>query len=118
MRVRLFAATVLLLIGVGSLTGCSLAPGREPVFHTYTYTGTVTAVCSHTTQGIPDCFALTPDPGTAHRDGYYAGAGAVSFGPPAKRDPIPRIGDHVTVTVNQAVNQAGTVTRVSRAPTA
>jgi hypothetical protein len=71
----------------------------------HTYTGTVVAVCSHMAAGIPDCFAITPDPGTAYKDGYYAGGGAVTFERPPAGGQIPRVGDRLTVTVVMIPNR-------------
>jgi len=89
-----------------------LFTGRDPSTHRYTYTGTVAAVCSHPTGSIPPCFAIKPDPGTANGDGYYAGAGEVSFGSPPSDGAPPRVGDHVTVTVVTVVNAGSAVTQV------
>jgi hypothetical protein len=89
---------------------------RDTTMHRYTYTGTVVAVCSHPTGGIPGCFAITPDAGTAHRDGYYGGRGDVSFGSPPGDAPLPRVGDHVTVTVVSVVDAGAAVTQVAHAP--
>ena len=80
--------------------------------------GTVVAVCSHTTHGTPDCFAKTPDPGTGDRDGYHAGGGAVSFERPPAGGHIPRLGDHLMVTVVMKVNRPSTVLRVTLIPAA
>jgi hypothetical protein len=70
---------------------------RSPSIQRHANSGTVVAVCSHTTHGTPDCFAMTPDPGTADRDGYYAGGGAVSFERPPAGGHIPRLGEHLMV---------------------
>jgi|SRR5436853_3955255 len=103
------AAVVVLVVAF--LLG--VAVGRDPSTHRYTYTGTVTAVCSHPPDAIPGCFAITPDPGTSNRDGYYAGQGDVSFGSPPSEGPVPRVGDHVTVTVVTVVDAGSAVTQVS-----
>jgi hypothetical protein len=114
-RSLLVAASVLALGGV-LLTGCST--GRGTPTRRYTYTGTVVAVCSQRTDDVPDCFAIRPDAGTAREDGYYAGGGAVSFGSPPAGAHVPRVGDHLTVTVATAVNQPSAVVQVVPAPVA
>jgi hypothetical protein len=112
MRQRPFIAAALVAVSCASLTSCFR---EDPLTQRYTYTGTVVAVCSHETHHIPDCFAMTPDPGTAYRDGYYAGGGAVSFGrPPADRH-IPRLEDHLVVTVVTSPNRT-TVVEVTPVP--
>jgi len=92
--------------------GLGLLVGRDTSVHRYTYTGTVVAVCSHPLGGTPSCFALTPDPGTAHGDGYYAGRGDVSFGPPPEGF-SPEVGDHVTVSVVSVVDAGPAVVEVT-----
>jgi hypothetical protein len=79
----------------------------------YTYTGTVDSVCGHARGAPPPCFALSPDPGTARDDGYYAGRGDVSFGPPPSDGFIPDVGQHVTVTVTSVIDRGTAVVEVS-----
>jgi len=113
-RSRHLAGTIVGAVGVlvvAFLLGVSV--GRDPSIHRYTYTGTVAAVCSHPADGIPGCFAITPDAGTSKRDGYYAGQGDVSFGSPPSDAPVPHVGDHVTVTVVTVVDAGSAVTQVS-----
>jgi len=111
--VALVAVAILVLTGVFLL---GFVSGRDTSMHRYTYTGTVVAVCSRPRGGTPGCFAVTPDPGTAHRDGYYAGHGDVSFGSPPEEE-IPRVGDHVTVTVVSVIDAGNpVVAQVSPAP--
>ena len=62
---------VVVLVGIAVAVGFILGSlsGRNTSIHLYTYTGTVDGVCGPVTTGVPRCFALTPDPGTAHADG-------------------------------------------------
>jgi hypothetical protein len=91
-----------LLVGFAVAAGFILGSlsGRDTSTKVHTYTGTVEAICGGgAVGGVTKCFAVRPDTGTAHEDGYYAGAGDVSFGPPPSDGVQPYIGDHVTVTV-------------------
>jgi hypothetical protein len=102
LQAKSLARVVGLMLAAALLNGCS---ERSPSIERHTYTGIVVAICSHTTDGRPDCFAMEPDAGTAYRDGYYAGGGAVSFGRPPVGVHIPRMGDHLTVTVVMEPNR-------------
>lgn len=105
---------MLALLSVGSaLIGFVAGSGRSAQVHTYT--GTVVGVCSHQSGSIPGCFAITPDPGTAGRDGYYAGSGDVSFASPPEGSKIPRVGDRVIVTVASVVDAGSAVVDISPA---
>ena len=97
---------VVVLVGIAVAVGFILGSmsGRNTSMHLYTYSGTVDGVCGPVRTGVPRCFALTPDPGTAHADGYYAGAGDVSLGPPSHDDGPIHVGDHVAVTVVSVTN--------------
>ncbi|HET6792533.1 MAG TPA: hypothetical protein VFI35_13250 [Actinomycetota bacterium] len=100
----------LLFAGAGSI---GYVAGSDSPAQVYTYTGTVVGVCSHQSGSIPGCFAITPDPGTAERDAYYAGVGDVSFGSPPEGSPILRVGDRVIVTVASVMDAGSAVVGIS-----
>lgn len=61
---------------------------------------------------------LTPDPGTAHDDGYYSGWGMVSFGAvPVDNGSLEnlKVGAHVHVTVVSALDAGSAVLLVTAA---
>ena len=103
MLTLLFAGAALIGYLVGSASSAQV----------HTYTGTVVGVCSHRSGNIPGCFAITPDPDTAGRDGYYAGRGDVSFGSPPEGSKIPRVGDRVIVTVASVMDAGSAVVDIS-----
>jgi hypothetical protein len=53
----------------------------------------------------PDKVVDDAPTGTAYKDGYYAGGGAVTFGRPPAGGQIPRVGDRLTVTVVMIPNR-------------
>ncbi len=112
----LLLAAIALVLGLGF----GFLLGRDTSMHRHTYAGTVAAICgtdSRTAYSTPNCFVLSPDPGTAHDDGYYSGQGDVSFGPPPDVGSL-RVGDHVTVTVVTVTNAGSGVVEVSPTPSA
>jgi hypothetical protein len=103
---------ILALLFVGAALIGYVAGSDSPA-QVHTYTGTVVGVCSHQSGGIPGCFAITPDPGTAGSDGYYAGSGDVSFGSPPEGSMFPRVGDRVIVTVASVMDAGSAVVGIS-----
>lgn len=104
---RVGCVCLLVGLGIGYMMGHQAWPKQ------LTYTGRLASICGGTTPKTlgpgQNCFAVTLDHGTQHKDSCYSGVGALSMpdlGPSFWSDHIafpggvpPKIGDHIRVTV-------------------